>query len=54
MFSSSRKRGGADAFENDPSFIDKPTVQHMYSCEKCDKRGYRSSAISAANISVPI
>jgi hypothetical protein len=26
MFSSSRKRGGADAFENDPSFMSKPTV----------------------------
>jgi hypothetical protein len=27
MFSSSRKRGGADAFENDPPFISKGTVQ---------------------------
>jgi hypothetical protein len=26
MFSSSRKRGGADAFENDPSFRSKGTV----------------------------
>ena len=29
MFSSSRKRGGADAFENDPSFMSKATVERV-------------------------
>ena len=33
MFSSSKKRGGADAFENDPSFRSKPTV---YYCSSTD------------------
>jgi hypothetical protein len=28
MLPSSRKRRGADAFENNPSFIDKETVLH--------------------------
>ena len=30
MFSSSRKRGGADAFENDPPFMSKGTVLCVY------------------------
>ena len=31
MFSSSRKRGGADAFENDPPFRSKGTVELDFS-----------------------
>jgi hypothetical protein len=34
MFSSSRKSGGADAFENKPSFISKGTVSAARPVEK--------------------